>query len=278
MRLSPEEHFRIQAGATELDVAVYGTGYDGVDALVNDRLAAFVDRPDHPARRVRCRFHFSDQSWLAHDPDRAAEPIAERRADGAWHAEWAYYHGDFGPSRADAVLARRHPSLEHALRGAAVFAAMPDELYVHAATLVYGERAWLFAGHPNAGKSTIAREGAADRVISNEISILGQRSDGTWEARPSPFWGTGDAAHWSAPAPLAGIVVLSQSEDGNRWRAVDGARAVQALLPHLACQAAAQLSEPALLSRIAGLTGALPTRTLAWYRPSHPMEGSEWRP
>lgn len=269
--------FGLRSGALELSVELGGTPYDGVDALVHERLAAFVDRSGDAARCVGCCFDFAGEAWLPYDTARPGAPSGERVGD-TWHVSWSFYRGSFGPTLARATMAARPPALEHALRAAAVFAAMPDELYLHAATLVYEGRAWVFAGHPGAGKSTVAREGAPERVISNEISILGTRPDGTWEARPSPFWGTGDRAVWSDAAPVAAVVVLSQAARANDWGTLSGARALAALMPHVACQAPEQLHDRALLSRCAELAGAVPFGALAWFRDSHPLKGSPWKP
>jgi hypothetical protein len=154
---------------------------------------------------------------------------------------------------------------------------MPETLFFHAATLVYRAEAFLVAGSPNAGKSTISLEGQAERVLSNEISILARR-DGRWWALPSPFWGTGDVATRVEPAPLAAVIELSQAGDRNQWTALSGAHAAASLLPHAGSQSREQANDPALLSAIADLTGGVPTYSLAWHRSSHPLVGSPWKP
>jgi hypothetical protein len=151
-----------------------------------------------------------------------------------------------------------------------------DALFFHAAPLIYDGGAMLVAGAPNAGKSTIAREGGATQVLSNEISILTRR-DGEWWALPSPFWGSGDVAMRNQPTPVRGLVVLDQSVDANIWRPLEGASAAAALLPHAGTQSREHANGSDILEAIAELTGELPTFSLAWHRGSHPLEGSIWR-
>lgn len=228
---------------------------------------------------MRCEWTETGAGWQAYNaPGGGEAPVGVQLSGDAWWVEWCYYRASFSRTESHGLFTARHPGVEHLLRGAAVFASMPDALFFHAATVVYGGRAWLFAGLPNAGKSTLSAEGRADDVISNEISIVAQDEDGVWWALPSPFWGTGDAAQRAAPAPLEALVVLTQSTDGNRWTPLPGARGLAALMPHVGCQCSAQLSDPTLLQRMADLTGAVPVSSLAWFRPSHPLEGSPWKP
>ncbi len=275
--------FRLEAGRTELNVTLRHDAYPGLEALLHGRLGSFLDLPQSaesvpPRHRVHCDWSETGVDWQDYAMEGGGNaPIGVRLSPTAWWADWCYYRASFSQTESHGLFSARHPAVEHLLRGAAVFAGMPHDLYFHAATLVYEGKAWLFAGLPNAGKSTLSREGQAEVVISNEISILSE-VDGTWMALPSPFWGTGDTAQRAEPAPVAGLVVLTQSTDGNRWTPLPGVQAVAALMPHLGCQASAQLQDPALLQRLAALTGALPTWSLAWYRPSHPFEGLNWKP
>lgn len=279
MTASPVK-FRLEAGTVELDVSMHGLVSEQVAATYLERMAAFVDqdRSEWVRSVIACDWTVTGTGQQKYDTATGGhEPVSLKLSDTAWWVDWCYYRMGFSSTRSDGTFSDWGPGLEHALRGAAIFPSMPETLFFHAATLVYSGRAFLIAGSPNAGKSTIAREGLADRVLSNEISILAQR-DGEWWALPSPFWGTGDVAPRVAPAPLAGLVVLSQAKEANEWTPLAGARGAAALLPHAGSQSRGQANDPALLSALAKLSGALPTYSLAWHRTSHPLEGSPWKP
>lgn len=273
--------FRLEVGTTELRVTLRGDRSDRMMATVDERMCAFVDLNPSPWIRtsVDCDWTVTGEDWQPFESEGGAEePIATRRSVDSWWVDWCYYRMHFSRTRSYGHLTDWGPGLEHALRGAAVFGSMPhDALFFHAATLVFDGEALLLAGSPNAGKSTIAREGAADRVLSNEISIVA-RHDGRWWALPSPFWGTGDLAQRTEPAPLRGVVVLSQAPAENEWRPLTGMHATAAVLPHAGIQARAHANEAEVVGAIADLTSEAPTFSLAWHRGSHPLNGSKWRP
>lgn len=241
-------------------------------------MGAFVRSDSDPGRpNVRCELEAVDVQWLDYDDPRGAtEPVATRTADG-WRVRWCWYDLTLSGEHARCRFVDREAGLEHALRACAVFTTMPARgLYVHAATLVVDGEAVLFAGHPNAGKSTISREGGADAVLSNEISILAER-DGRWFALPSPFWGTGDTARRSAAAPLAAVAVLRHARDATSWEPLSGADAVRQLSPHIGVQARAQW-DSGLLQAVSALTMAVPCFDVAWLRGSDPFLDRPWKP
>lgn len=160
--MSGARRFRLEVGVVGLDVAIEGGDAALIDAFVLGRAAAFVDRPGGDRlRTVQCDVRFDGPDWLPYShPRGGTEPVAKRLDDGGWDVEWCYYRATFAHDRADIVASDRATALEHVLRGAAIFAAMPAEaLFFHAAALVFDGDAYLFPGHSGAGKSTIAREG-----------------------------------------------------------------------------------------------------------------------
>ena len=273
--------FRLEAGITELQVTLRGDVSERIRSTYEDRMRAFVniDRSSWVRSTIECDWTISGEGQQPYATDDGGlEPVALRLSPTSWWVDWCYYRMAFHPSRSDGVFSDWGPGLEHALRGAAIFGTMPnDALFFHAATLVYDDGALLIAGSPNAGKSTIAREGRPGRVLSNEISIVAER-DGEWWALPSPFWGSGDLAARTEAAPLKGLVVLDQSGDSNRWEPLRGATAAAALFPHSGAQAREHANATDVLGAIGRLAGDLPTFSLAWHRESHPLEGSVWRP
>lgn len=248
--------------------------------FVDTLLGAFVGPNADPTRPTLTARWTAEAGMtvttLASDAARAPQPIS--LGHGHQYVEWQFYRGCFGPDGAYGVFTARQAGLQHVLRATTVLACQPARaLFFHAATLVYDGVALLVAGHPNAGKSTISREGGADWVLSNEISIIERRADGWW-ALPSPFWGTGDIAHRTQAARLGGIAVLSQSPDRNRWAPLVGARALAALVPHGGHQLAADFRQTRVLEPLTALVTSLPVYSFAWYRPSHPLEHAPWKP
>ena len=75
---------------------------------------------------------------------------------------------------------------------------------------------------------------------------------------------------------MRAVSVLSVRSE-SVWAELEGVDMLQALMPHLGCQAAAQLEDPALLDALVDLTGTVPTGSLAWYRGAHPLEGIPWK-
>ncbi len=270
--------FSVTVGPVSLDIVLRGATDAGAEAWIANRLGPFVPGKGG-ARTIHCDWTVTDPGWQEFPgTETAREPVATRLSPSCWYAQWCYYRMMFADDRSAGLLSDRETALGHAIRGAAVFGTMPHEaLYFHAATLVYDGEAILIAGSPNAGKSTISREGRPDRVLCNEISIVERRPDGWW-ALPSPFWGSTDRAEYTPPAPLKAVAVLGRDDERNRWRRLGGGAALSALTPHVGCQAAAQFSDPDLLRALAELTRDLPTYDFRWHRPSHPMAESPWNP
>ena len=198
------------------------------------------------------------------------DPCGLRLSPSSWYVEWRCFRIYYGRDRSDGLITDQETALVNALRGAMIWASMPGEaLYFHGATLVYRDQAILLVGRPNAGKSTIGREGRADSVLCDEISILQRRPDGWW-ALPSPFWGSQGGTRMAEPARLGAIAVLGQDSERNRWEPLHGRHVLPSLMPHLACQASAHFEDPRLLGTVGELANGLPVFSFEWHRASHP--------
>ncbi|MFT4703498.1 MAG: hypothetical protein ACI81R_001189 [Bradymonadia bacterium] len=249
-----------------------------LDTRLTPRFSAFLDVANDHSTAVPAALRCSEHEWLPHDGVRGGrEPVLQR--DGTrWHLRWCYCDLRGGPDGVEGIYSKRDAGLEHALRAAAILTWMPSRvLYFHAATLVFDGFAYLLAGSPNAGKSTISSEGGAERVLCNEISVVGE-IDGVWWALPSPFWGSGDVAVRDLPAPLRATAVLTQAEHENSWSPIVGAASIAALLPHVGVQARESLLDPALLASLRQLTNDVGCYSLSWHRASPPLAGSPWKP
>lgn len=117
--------------------------------------------------------------------------------------------------RGRAIVRDDHPGGLLALLELAVAAALPDGLLLHAAAGVHHGRAWLMPGPSGTGKSTAARAGAFDRVLTDERAIVRRHPDG-WRAYGTPWWSTGRTLPLDASsAPVGGIIGLHH---GGPWQ------------------------------------------------------------
>ena len=281
----PAERWSLHVGPLALDVGFAGDVASATPqfrelygSYLRPQRGEMVAAQAVPARVVPAQWTAEPVVTLDCPFEEDEQPRAVRVAEDDWFVERWALRGSFGPSGSRGTYAvDRERSIENMARTAAAFALMPTYgLMFHAATLVFGEQAILFVGHSGAGKSTLAREGGADRVLTNELSIVARRGAGWW-AYPSPFWGHGDVGVYAEGAPLVGVAVLSHGATENVWQQVTGTAALTAVMPHLGLMAAGHLSDSRILRAVLGLTSALPVYTFAWHRPCDPLEGSPWK-
>jgi len=102
---------------------------------------------------------------------------------------------------------------------------------LHAATVMQGEKAYIFTGRSGAGKSTVASLSPAGSVLTDEISLL-RREEGGWRAYGTPFWGEFKAAGSNSSAPVAGIFRLLQATE-NRVELLRPMTILRTLLPNV---------------------------------------------
>jgi len=115
--------------------------------------------------------------------------------------------------REDAVFGgvRNEYALDSLLRVLLSWTLLPRKGFLlHAATIVRGGRAFVFAGPSGAGKSTLASLAPEGAVLTDEISLLRQE-DAEWSAFGTPFWGEFRAEGRQEHAPIAGIFHLVQA-------------------------------------------------------------------
>jgi hypothetical protein len=106
-------------------------------------------------------------------------------------------------------------------------------LMVHAAGISDGGRGVVFAGHPGAGKSTLAAlwgEQGGVRILNDDRTIL-RRNDGRWRVYSVP--GKGDVRPaYPYAAELEAAFVISHSGENQARRLTEGEAAVS-LLTHI---------------------------------------------
>ena len=104
--------------------------------------------------------------------------------------------------------------------------------YLHASTVVLNGAAYLFSGHPGAGKSTHTRlwqqEFGSDAVIINDDKPALRRIDGIWYAYGTPWCGK-DGINQNLRAPVAGLCFMKKS-DRNSIRRLDTFEAMQRVM------------------------------------------------
>ena len=105
-----------------------------------------------------------------------------------------------------------------------------DAVFLHASVLRWQDRAILFTGRKQIGKSTQAelwRRFRGAEVINGDRALL-RRIDGVWTAFGSPFCGTSGICR-NERIPLAAIILLKQSPT-NRIEPVDMKQCYRAFL------------------------------------------------
>jgi hypothetical protein len=100
---------------------------------------------------------------------------------------------------------------------------------VHSASVVRGDRSFLFAGISGAGKTTISRLAPPDaRVLTDEISYV-RRSGNSYQACGTPFFGDLGSPGENITAPVAALYLLLHGQE-NRVETLSPSLSVQRLL------------------------------------------------
>ena len=127
---------------------------------------------------------------------------------------------------------RHEYALDSLLRVLLSWTLLPKRGFLlHAATILRGGRAFIFAGRSGAGKSTVASLAPAGSVFTDEISLVCEESR-EWRAFGTPFWGEFRAEGKQAHAQAAGIFQLVQAPH-NRVERLSPTNAVRMLLPNV---------------------------------------------
>ncbi len=135
---------------------------------------------------------------------------------------------------------------------------------LHAATVVRGERAYVFTGRSGAGKSTVAALSPPGSVLTDEISLLRRRPAG-WKAYGTPFWGEYRAAGSDREAGLSGIYVLVQANE-DRVERISARDGLRALLSTVLFFSSSRQKTEELLSLLVGFVESVPLYRLYFRR------------
>jgi hypothetical protein len=104
--------------------------------------------------------------------------------------------------------------------------------YLHASAVVLDGKAYLFSGHPTAGKSTHTRLwqqvfGPGAVIINDDKPAL-RRIDGVWYAYGTPWCGK-DGINTNAKAPVAGVCFMKKAPE-NKIRRLNTLEAMQKVM------------------------------------------------
>lgn len=96
-------------------------------------------------------------------------------------------------------------------------------LLIHSSCIVEREKAYVFAGHSGAGKSTVAKLSMPRPILSDEATIAKVTEDGV-TIYHSPFRSELESPHHTLGFPLAAVQILHQSLQNKRspMNKVDG--------------------------------------------------------
>jgi hypothetical protein len=176
------------------------------------------------------------------------EELSLRFAAGRWVMERGDFYAecDLASSRGMIRQSANPYSIDAALRIVhSLLLAQHGGLLVHAASVVRGGRAFVFAGVSGAGKTTLARLAPADAtLLTDEISYV-RREAVEYLAYGTPFTGELGMAGKNVYAPLAALYLLAQGPE-NKIEPVREADAVRALLESVLFFA----DDPELVARV----------------------------
>ena len=138
-----------------------------------------------------------------------------------------------------------------------------DGLVVHASCGVVDGKAWLMPGPSGTGKSTAARAGGFDRVLTDEMVII-RRSPAGYRAWGTPFWSEDRVLPFdTGSAPLGTLIRLVKSPTvAVSPLAEDDAAAY--LLGCVALYETTPAARAAVFERVCDLVGQIDRQTLAF--------------
>ena len=242
----------------------YVAGDGELRAMLRDRYRNFLTTPSSPSATLVLEVApaAGDQAEL----DVKASGSSWRIARGDFVAEW---HPE---TRTGHVRQSRNPySTDSVTRIVCSFllGAAPGFL-LHASSLVWNGRAYVFCGPSGAGKTTmtgLAPDGA--RLLTDEISCL-RRVDGVWRAFGTPFAGELATSGERISAPVAALFRLHHG-DAHRVDPLSGGAAVRAIMRNVLLFGHDATSQARALDAVCELTASVPTARLS-FRP----EPSVW--
>jgi len=135
---------------------------------------------------------------------------------------------------------------------------------LHAASAVYGGRAYLFSGASGAGKTTITRLAPSGiNLLTDEISYVRPGSGG-YCAYGTPFAGELAKAGENCTAPVSALFFLEKGSE-NRIGEISGTEAIQRLMRNILFFAEDRELVEKLLATACDFVAGVPIRRLTFY-------------
>ena len=142
---------------------------------------------------------------------------------------------------------------------------LPEQggMLMHASSVAWGGRAFVFTGVSGAGKTTISRLCPADaHILTDEMSFIRPR-DGAYVAHGTPFSGELGRPGENLSAPLAGVFLLAQGPH-NRIDPLSPTEAVRALMANILFFAHDDALTARVFDNAIALAAAVPVRRLTF--------------
>ena len=236
-----------------------------LQAMLRDRYRNFLTTPRSPSATLV--LEVAPQA-LAPVADLDVQPAGE-----SWRIARADFMADWHPgTRTAHVRQSLNPFSTDSVTRIVCSFLLSDApgFLLHASSLVWNDRAYVFCGPSGAGKTTMTRlapPGA--RLLTDEISCV-RKVDGVWTAYGTPFAGELSTSGEHISAPIAALFRLSHGDD-HRIDALPGGDAVRAIMRNVLLFGHEPASHARALDAVCEFAAAVPTARLT-FRP----EPSVW--